>query len=60
VLALLDAKIALGKVEGIDYHRDVQFIAQTGATEFGAIFLGCQVRGVAVGKAAFPVQVTCI
>jgi N-methylhydantoinase A/oxoprolinase/acetone carboxylase beta subunit len=53
VLELLEARIALGQVEGVHFQCDVLYLDRTGAAVGGALFLECQVRGVAVGKREF-------
>ncbi|MHB9133887.1 MAG: hydantoinase/oxoprolinase family protein [Armatimonadota bacterium] len=53
VASLLEEKIAMSRVEGFDFHREVRCIDRNGASRLGSLFLECQVRATAVGKPQF-------
>jgi N-methylhydantoinase A/oxoprolinase/acetone carboxylase beta subunit len=53
LLALLDEKILQARVEGFDFHRDVQVIHRGGTTTMGSLFLECQLRATAICRPQF-------
>lgn len=53
VMLLLDARVSMGKVQGFQFYREVRCVDRNGATDFGTVFLECQVRATAVGKPEF-------
>jgi hypothetical protein len=53
LLELLEARLAVGYVDGFHYHRDVQCIDRNGTSLGGSLFLECLVRATAVGRPEF-------
>jgi len=53
VMAILDERVTESLVEGFAFHKEVRLVDRNGASDFGTVFLECQVRGTAVGKPEF-------